>query len=442
MKKEGPYKPLHPDAKNNYPNGTRERNSVARPSKALGIERLLLRRLLAAIGHPPVVVTLWNDDVVYRPVAQSVASVAIHDRHTLWRLLASPELAFGDGYVDGTITVTGDLVELNAAINRSRSNASSRPPSLDRVLGRWLLRPRRNTLHESRENIYHHYDIGNDFYRLWLDEQMVYTCAYFASETATLEQAQIAKMEHVCRKLQLSPGQTVVEAGCGWGALARYMAKRYGVTVKAFNISHEQIAYAREQAKLESLSGRVEFVEDDYRSIKGKYDVFVSVGMLEHVGVEHYSELGRIIERCLKPQGLGLIHTIGRNRAYRNSPWIERRIFPGSYPPSLREMMGIFEPNQFSVLDVENLRLHYAKTLQHWLERFEQVVDRLTGRYDEPFVRTWRLYLAGSIAAFLTGSLQLFQVVFAHSSNNHIPWTRAHVYTAREPASAANEIAS
>jgi cyclopropane-fatty-acyl-phospholipid synthase len=444
MKKEvSPYKPLHVEAKSNYRKGTKERHSVAQPSKALRIEQLLLRWLLASLGHPPLVVTLWNGEEVYRPTVQPVGSVAIHDRRTLWKLLASPELAFGDGYVDGSIALEGDLVELNAAITRSRLiSTGSRLLALERNLNRWVARPRRNTLRGSRKNIHHHYDIGNDFYRLWLDEDMIYTCAYFPTYAATLEQAQSAKMEHVCRKLRLSPGQTVVEAGCGWGGLARYMAKRYGVTVKAFNISHEQITYAREQAKAKGLSGRVEFIEDDYRNINGKYDVVVSVGMLEHVGTDHYSELGKILHRCLKPQGLGLIHTIGRDRANPISPWIERRIFPGSYPPSLREMMDIFEPNQFSVLDVENLRLHYAKTLQHWLDRFERAEDKMTGRYDERFVRTWRLYLAGSIAAFLTGSLQLFQVLFTHSGNNRIPWTRAHIYTGSEQAHAANEVVS
>jgi cyclopropane-fatty-acyl-phospholipid synthase len=442
MKREKAYKSLHLSVKSDYPTGTREQKSVAQRRKVLQIEQALMKWLLAAIGHPPLVVTLWNGEEVYRPDTPPVASVTIHDRSTLWKLLAAPELAFGDGYVDGTIAVEGDLVALNAAISRSRMSTRSRLVSLERVLSRWVLRPRRNTLRGSRKNIYHHYDIGNDFYRLWLDEEMVYTCAYFPTNASTLEQAQIAKMEHVCRKLRLSPGQAVAEAGCGWGALARYMAKRYGVTVKAFNISHEQIAYAREQAKAEGLSGRVEFIEDDYRSIHGKYDVVVSVGMLEHVGTDHYSELGRTIHRCLKPQGLGLIHSIGRNRAGPNSPWIERRIFPGSYPPSLREMMEIFEPNQFSIIDVENLRLHYARTLRHWLDRFERAVDKLAGQYDERFVRAWRLYLAGSIAAFLTGSLQLFQVLFTHSANNRIPWTRADIYTSTTQAQVADEVVS
>lgn len=442
MKKEDPYKFLDLNAKSKSPKGRREQNSAAGPSRVLRIERMLLRWLLTVIGHPSLVVTLWNGEEVYRQGKQPVASVTIRNRRTLWKLFAIPELAFGDGYVDSTIAVEGDLVELNAAVTRSRLSTGSRLTSLERAFSRWVFRPRRNTLQGSRKNIYHHYDIGNDFYRHWLDKEMVYTCAYFSTNAATLEQAQIAKMEHVCRKLQLAPGQAVVEAGCGWGSLARYMAKNYGVTVKAFNISHEQIAYAREQAKAEGLSGRVEFIEEDYRAIKGRYDVVVSVGMLEHVGTNHYSQFGEIIRRCLKPQGLGLIHTIGRNRANPNSPWIERRIFPGSYPPSLREMMDIFEPNQLSVLDVENLRLHYAKTLQHWLARFEQAVDKLAGRYDERLVRAWRLYLSGSIAAFMTGSLQLYQVLFTHAGNNRIPWTRDHIYASSEHEQAADEVVS
>jgi cyclopropane-fatty-acyl-phospholipid synthase len=206
------------------------------------------------------------------------------------------------------------------------------------------------------------------------------------------------------------------------------MARHYGVQVKAFNISREQIAYARKRAQAEGLSGQVEFIEDDYRNISGDYDAFVSVGMLEHVGVENYPELGRVIANCLGESGRGLIHSIGRNRAVPLHPWITKRIFPGAYPPPLSEMMQIFESVDCSVLDVENLRLHYAQTLQGWRQNFENAADRVAKMFDEKFVRMWRLYLAGSEAAFITGDLQLFQVVFAPRANNNIPWTREHLY--------------
>ena len=170
------------------------------------------------------------------------------------------------------------------------------------------------------------------------------------------------------------------------------------------------------------------FVDGDWREIDGRYDAFVSVGMLEHVGRERYGELARLLDRCLEPHGRGLIHSIGRNAYEPFNAWIERRIFPGAYPPTLREMIGILEPHRFSVLDVENLRLHYERTLAHWLERFERAADRVEAMFDARFVRAWRLYLAGSMVAFRTGSLQLFQVLFARPRLNRIPWTRAHLY--------------
>jgi len=388
------------------------------------LDRWLLRRFLHALGDPCIKAFLWDGKEIASPGPAAVVGMSIADRMTLWRLITNPLLNFGDDYSAGRIEIEGGLVAFMEAIYRAMHNGPQR------FLQTAYQRKQKdtNSLSRSRGNIHHHYDIGNDFYRLWLDREMLYTCAYFPRPAATLEEAQIAKMELVCRKLRLQPGQTVVEAGCGWGSLACYMAREYGVTVRAFNISHEQIAFARDRAGTEGLGGQVEFVEDDYRNISGRYDVFVSVGMLEHVGPDHYRTLGEIINRSLTEQGLGLIHTIGQNVPRPMSPWLLRRIFPGSYPPTLREMMDIFEPWNLSVLDVENLRLHYARTLEHWLERFEDNRDKISGMFDESFVRAWRLYLAGAIANFNVGNLQLFQVVFARPHNNHIPWTRSHLF--------------
>ncbi|MGH8603342.1 MAG: class I SAM-dependent methyltransferase, partial [Gammaproteobacteria bacterium] len=264
----------------------------------------------------------------------------------------------------------------------------------------------------------------------WLDrEAMQYTCAYFRRPDVTLEQAQTAKMHHICRKLRLKAGETVVEAGCGWGGLALFMAKHYGVTVRAYNISHEQVEYARARAQTEGSSDHVDYIEDDYRNIRGHYDVFVSIGMLEHVGPAHYHELGKVIDQCLQDKGRGLIHNIGRNRPLGTTSWIEKRIFPGSYPPTLREMMAVLEPFSFSVIDVENLRMHYAKTLEHWLRRFENHAQEVCDLYDETFVRAWRLYLAGSIASFSAGWLQLYQVLFHRAHDNDLPWSRDYIYS-------------
>jgi cyclopropane-fatty-acyl-phospholipid synthase len=329
-------------------------------------------------------------------------------------------------YSCGRIEVEGDLVALIESINAAqgmRRGIRSRLRSL-------VHPPRSNLLSKSPGNIHHHYDIGNDFYRLWLDQQLLYTCAYFPTPSVGLDQAQTDKMDHVCRKLRLQPGESVVEAGCGWGALALHMAREYGVRVRAYNLSREQVAYARQRARSEELDGRVEFVEADYRAIQGQYDVFVSVGMLEHVGRRHYRDLAAVIDRCIGQQGRGLLHSIGADYSAQLNPWIEHRIFPGAYPPTLSEMMEVLEPAGLSVLDVENLRLHYAKTLEHWLARYEAATDRVEAMFGPVFVRAWRLYLAGSLAAFRCGKLQLFQVLFQRHGHTDIPWTRAYLYAA------------
>ena len=395
-------------------------------SAELGLEGRLMRRLLGSLGDPPLRVTLWNGESIFTGRGNAVAGIRIADRSALLKLFINPELYFGEAYGDGSIEVDGDLVKLLEVACRGMEHASF--SGTLRRLVKSLDRPRSNALSAARDNIHHHYDLGNEFYRLWLDREMLYTCAYFPTPDVSLEQAQVAKMDHVCRKLRLRPGDAVVEAGCGWGALALHMATRYGAQVRAFNISREQIAYARARARAMGVGQRVEFMEDDYRNISGRYDAFVSVGMLEHVGRDHYGELGRVIDRCLPRNGRGILHSIGQDQPALLNAWIEKRIFPGAYPPTLREMLAILEPQELSVLDVENLRLHYALTLEHWLRRFEDARERVSEMYDERFVRTWRLYLAGSLAAFNTGNLQLFQVLFARAGSNDMPWTRAHLY--------------
>lgn len=392
-------------------------------------DRWLLRLLVAPLKQPPFAVALWDGTEEPGSRRAPLARVRILDRGALLRLLVNPLLHFGDMYSAGRVEVDGDLRACLEAITAAIVEGRRERESLWWRIWRDQA-PRSTKPHAARDNIHHHYDLGNAFYRLWLDrEAMQYTCAYYPEESLSLEQAQRAKMDLVCRKLRLRPGQRVVEAGCGWGGFALHMARHYGVSVRAFNISREQVRHAREWARASRLDDRVEFVEDDYRNIRGEYDAFVSIGMLEHVGVSHYRELGAVIDRCLGPRGLGLLHSIGRNQPGNMNAWIERRIFPGAYPPSLREMMGVFEPFAFSILDVENLRLHYVRTLEDWSERFETETDRLRVLYDEAFVRAWRLYLAGSIAAFAAGSLQLFQVLFARERNDAIPRSRRDIYT-------------
>ncbi|TVT33645.1 SAM-dependent methyltransferase [Marinobacter vinifirmus] len=392
-------------------------------------ERWLVAKLMRMAGSPPVRFRLWNGETIEPEQQPARFTLSLADPKALYSLVANPNLAFGDLYSAGRLEVDGDLPDLMEAMYRAVHAARQKWPKWLDALWR-NHNPRPTGISEARENIHHHYDLGNEFYRLWLDTaEMQYTCAYYEQADNTLEQAQLAKLEHVCRKLRLKPGMTVVEAGCGWGGLARYMARNYGVTVHAYNISREQLAYARAEAERQGLDNLVTYVEDDYRNIEGQYDAFVSIGMLEHVGKDNYPALSELIKRSLKPDGIALLHSIGRNRPMLMNAWIEKRIFPGAYPPSIGEFMELCEHGDFSVLDVENLRLHYAQTLSHWMDNFTANQDKVTEMYDEHFTRAWRLYLAGSIAAFRAGSLQLFQVVFTHGDNNQLPRSRQDLYT-------------
>jgi cyclopropane-fatty-acyl-phospholipid synthase len=389
--------------------------------------RRIVHSIMQRAGNPRISVRLWNGDEFRVTDARPVACMEICQRRAVLEILRSPSVGFGECYSQGLIEIHGDLLafinEVTVAITRRREGRYFGPR-----IRSMMHAMRSNSLARSWHNVHYHYDLGNSFYKQWLDERMVYTCAYYDSPAASLAEAQVAKLEHVCRKLKLRPGQTVIEAGCGWGALSLYMAEHYGVNVVAYNNSREQVTFARKRAAALGLDDLVKFVEDDYRNIDERCDVFVSIGMLEHVGLTNFRTLGELIKRSLKPEGIGLIHSIGRSHPQPMDPWIVKHIFPGGHVPSLSEMMTVFEPQRFSILDVENLRPHYARTCAAWLENFEAAADDVAGMYGEEFVRMWRLYLAGSSAGFQSGTLQLYQVLFAPHGNDDVPWTRGYQY--------------
>jgi cyclopropane-fatty-acyl-phospholipid synthase len=394
------------------------------PRHSLALERRCIEMLYRRIGCPAVQLRLWDGSSIGDGKA-AVGQIKFTQPRVIWRLFRHSLLGFCEGYMDHEIEVEGDLIEVLTELNRGLGKAHSAvwKPRFPR----WSWS--RHSIAESKQNVQSHYDLGNDFYRLWLDSQLVYTCAYYGHPDSTLDEAQTAKLDFVCRKLRLKPDETVVDAGCGWGALALHMARNYGVKVRAYNLSCEQLDYARFRARSEQLDNRIEFIEDDYRNITAKCDAFASVGMLEHVGVENYRGLGQLIDRVLTTEGRGLIHSIGRNFPKPLDPWTVKYIFPGAYVASLSEMMTIFEGANFSVCDVENLRQHYARTCADWLVRFERVADAVRKMFDERFVRMWRLYLAAASAAFVNGDLQLFQIVFARANNNLLPMTREDWYS-------------
>ena len=419
MKDQSPASEAHPHATQARPDSRTPASSSA--------DRYVLGKIQARLRDAPVRVTLWDGSTCYEGATPPVATICIADRRSLWRVVRHQDVGLGDGFRDGGITVEGDLVGAIEAVFRVKRAqwTAARTPRRRRL---WT---RSNSPGRAEANVGHHYDLGNDFYRLWLDSRMVYTCAYYATPEMSLDEAQAAKLDLVCRKLRLRSGERVVEAGSGWGALALHMARHYGVSVRSFNLSSEQVTYARRWAREESLDDRVEFVQDDYRNVSGRYDAFVSVGMIEHVGPAHYEALGEVIDRSLPSGGRGLLHFIGRDRQAPLNAWIRKRVFPGAYPPTVSEIAeAVLEPWDLSILDVENLRLHYARTCAHWLARFEAAEAQVIAMTGADLARTWRLYLAGSQAAFQTGWMQLFQIVFRRGGDNDLAWTRDSLYRA------------
>jgi len=383
------------------------------------VDRWLGAAVQRSVADAQVRIELWDGTSAYEGSTPPVGDLLIGDRRTLVGLAAHPDWTFGESYMEERLAVRGPLEPVVEALSRL-SAPRTRSGRAVAWMSSW------NSLAASRRNVHHHYDLGNDFYASWLDPQLVYTCAYFAQPGLSLAEAQTAKLDLVCRKLNLQRGERVVEAGCGWGALALHMARHYGVRVRAFNISRDQLTFARARADREGLAGVVEFIEDDYRNVTGHCDAFVSVGMLEHVGLHHFPSLAGVLRRLVRPGGgRGLLHFIGRDVARPLNPWIRRRIFPGAYPPTLAEVTAkVLEPAGMSVVDVENLRLHYARTLACWSAQFADVRSAVAARRGEAFARAWELYLAGSQAAFATGWMQLFQIVFTPQMSPPPSWIR------------------
>ncbi len=393
-------------------------------------------RILEALGPPACTNCSAGRDLGRAAARRGPASRCTSAAGALWPRCSSNPRWDSAKAMRAAISKSKARSRNSAPKSTSGARRSARAAGSARALSRYLDWTQRRSLYAARRHIHHHYDRGNDFYRLWLDREMLYTCAFFPREDASLEEAQIAKMERIARKLALAAGERVAEAGCGWGSFALYIARVHGCRVRAFNISEEQIAWARRRARELGLEGRVEFVLDDYRNITGVYDAFVSIGMLEHVGKDHYGDLRDVIRRTVGDAGRGLLHFIGRTRPAPLSPWIRRRIFPGAYAPALSEALPLLESGNYRVLDIENLRPHYARTLRCWRERYEAALPEVRAMFGEEFARAWRLYLAGSEAAFRTGSLELYQVLFAGVRCTKKLWTRERAWQEESRAAA------
>jgi cyclopropane-fatty-acyl-phospholipid synthase len=349
------------------------------------------------------------------------------------RFVLSPDMALGEAYMNGHLTVENDdiagLLRL-AMINRARGHT---PAIME--LGRTLAGPVQRLLGfnwtgAARRNVAHHYDLSSELYDLMLDSDRQYSCAYYTDPGQTLEAAQEAKKHHIAAKLCLRPGLRVLDIGCGWGGMALTLARDYGVSVVGVTLSEEQHRMARERVAKAGLDDRIDIRLCDYRDVQGPFDRIVSVGMFEHVGRPHFREYFRHVHDLLTPDGVALIHTIGNSAPPGpTSSWVRRYIFPGGYIPSMSDAVAAIEKTDLTVTDVEVLRMHYAMTLRDWLQRFEANVDKARALYDERFVRMWRYYLTSSGLSFSVERLSVFQFQIARDKMA-VPITRDYLYVA------------
>jgi len=357
--------------------------------------------------------------------------VRLHDTATVRRLALNPELALGESYMNGTLTIAEDDIQGLLALAVRNLNGAPRV-WWQRIIPRLRIAMRRinqnNIAPRAKRNVAHHYDLSGELYDLFLDADRQYSCGYFRKDNDTLEQAQINKKHHIARKLMLEPGMQVLDIGCGWGGMALTLAQDYGADVLGITLSEEQHALATKRAADAGLSDKVTFKLCDYRDVEGQFDRIVSVGMFEHVGLPHFTDYFDAIRDLLTPDGVALIHTIGwTGTPDATNPWIAKYIFPGGYIPTMSETMTAVEKSGLWPADVECWRLHYAYTLRHWFDRFNQSHEEVSAIYDDRFVRMWRFYLAASEQTFRHGQQAVFQFQLSRKIDA-VPLTRDYLY--------------
>jgi cyclopropane-fatty-acyl-phospholipid synthase len=385
----------------------------------------------------------WGHVHHFGEAATPAVTVRISTAAALYRILLWPDFYVGEAYMDGALSIEeGGLPELLYICTSNQDALDNHALALAFGKASRALRKfhQFNSRGRSRSNVAHHYDLSATLYDLFLDADRQYSCAYFPDGDESLEEAQHKKKQLIASKLLLKPGQRVLDIGCGWGGLALHLARIAGADVTGITLSQEQLAVAQERAASAQLSGHVRFLLRDYRDEDGAYDRLVSVGMFEHVGVNHHR---RFFEKCrdlLKPDGVGLLHAIGRMAPPDSTnPWLRKYIFPGGYCPALSEVLGAIERAGLWVTDIEILRPHYADTLRHWQERFQANRDAIKALYDERFCRMWEFYLASCEMSFRTGPMMVFQIQFARH-RDAVPRSRGYLgYANTAPAVCTTE---
>lgn len=364
---------------------------------------------------------ILNDQKYLIGKGDPLFTVIFHKGIPLSALTTSTSLALGEAYMDGTMEIEGELYyALDHFLGQMGKFSKD-----ESILKKLMYTP--TAKKNQQKEVQSHYDIGNDFYKLWLDETMSYSCGYFLREDDTLYQAQVNKVDYILKKLYLREGMTLLDIGCGWGFLLIQAAKKYGVHGTGITLSREQYTEFQKRIKREGLEEQLTVKLMDYRDLPMSGDSFdrvVSVGMVEHVGREKYPLFMDCVRKVMNPGGLFLLHFISGLKEHTGDPWIKKYIFPGGTVPSLREMLSCAAENDFHTMDVENLRLHYNRTLLCWERNFKEHIDVIREMFDEKFVRMWDLYLSSCAATFHNGIIDLHQVLFTQGINNQLPLKR------------------
>lgn len=386
------------------------------------MQKYMMNKLFAGMKSVPFQVNYWDGSSTSYGQGEPRFAITFKEKLSLAKWLRSPVMSFGEAYMEGAVDIEGKIEDVIELAKRNKEALWKKTLSI---------LPKGISLRKQKENVQHHYDVGNEFYSLWLDETMSYSCAYFRSQEDPLEQAQLQKIDHVLKKLQLRPGETLLDIGSGWGWLIIRAAMEYGVKTKGITLSEEQYRKSMERIAERGLQDQAEVELIDYRQLAArgeKFDKIASVGMFEHVGQQNYPAFMQAVQTLLKHKGIALLHTITHAKEVPTDPWIEKYIFPGGYIPSLREIISLLPEYDFYPLDIENLRNHYAMTLDLWSSRYERSLEAVRKMFDERFIRMWRLYLQSSAASFRIGDLHLHQILFSNGVNNDLALTREHMY--------------